>query len=169
MRHAATLDPCYMDPGSNSSESPRPPGSPPFPDMVWIPGGTYWMGSNDHYPEEAPVHRVTVDGFWMDRYPVVNEQFAQFVRDTGYVTFAELPPKAEDYPGALPEMLHPGSLVFKKPPGPVDLRDVRNWWHFVFGADWRHPRGPKSHIKGRETHPVVQVTFSDGEAYASWA
>jgi len=127
------------------------------------------MGSNDHYPEEAPAHRVTVDGFWMDGYPVVNEQFARFVRDTGYVTFAELSPKAEDYPGALPEMLHPGSLVFKKPPGPVDLRDVRNWWHFVMGADWRHPRGPKSHLKGRETHPVVQVTFSDAETYANWA
>jgi len=127
------------------------------------------MGSNDHYPEEAPAHRVTVSGFWMDKYPVLNEGFCQFVHHTGHVTFAELTPRAEDYPGALPEMLRPGSLVFKKPLGPVDLRNVCNWWHFVFDADWRHPRGPKSHLKGRERFPVVQVTFDDAEAYARWA
>ena len=138
-------------------------------DMVWIPGGTFLMGSNDHYPEERPVRRVTVDAFWIDRTPITNEQFAHFVADTGHVTFAEVPPNPADYPGAKKEMLKPGGLVFVKPPNPVDLRDFRNWWHFVFGADWRHPRGPNSTIKGREQHPVVQIAFSDAEAYAKWA
>jgi len=95
--------------------------------MVWIPGGTFRMGSEKHYPEERPVHRVTVDGFWMDRYPVTNERFARFVEETKHVTFAEIPPRAEDYPGALPEMLYAGSLVFIKPGGPVDLRQIGNW------------------------------------------
>jgi formylglycine-generating enzyme len=154
-----------MDPSSVSS----PPGAPPHPDMVWVPGGTFRMGSDGHYPEEAPVHRVTVDGFWIDRTPVTNEQFARFARATAHLTFAEIPPKAEDYPGALPEMLRPGSLVFKKPPGPVDMRNFQNWWQFRFGSDWRHPKGPKSDIKHKEKHPVVHVTFADAEAYARWA
>ena len=93
--------------------APQPePTSPPFADMVWIPGGTFRMGSDTHYPEERPVHRVTVDGFWIDRVPVTNERFARFVEATGHVTFAEIPPRAEDYPGALPEQLYAGSLVF---------------------------------------------------------
>jgi formylglycine-generating enzyme required for sulfatase activity len=137
--------------------------------MVWIPGGTFRMGSDHHYPEEAPAHRVTVDGFWMDRTPVTNSAFRRFVQATGHVTFAELPPRAEDYPGAKPEMLQPGSLVFKKPPGPVDLRSHFNWWTFTFGADWCHPRGPKSDIKRHDQHPVVHVTFADARAYAKWA
>jgi formylglycine-generating enzyme required for sulfatase activity len=137
--------------------------------MVWIPGGTFRMGSDRHYPEEAPAHRVTVDGFWIDRTPVTNARFRRFVQATGHVTFAELPPDPAQYPGARPEMLHPASLVFKKPPGPVDLRNHFNWWTFTFGADWRHPRGPKSDLKGRENHPVVHVAFSDAEAYARWA
>jgi formylglycine-generating enzyme required for sulfatase activity len=105
----------------------------------------------------------------MDRTPVTNASFARFVAATGYVTFAEVPPNPADYPGAKKEMLHPGGLVFVKARGPVDLRDFRNWWAFKFGADWRHPRGPNSTIKGREQHPVVQVAFSDAEAYAKWA
>ena len=127
------------------------------------------MGSDRHYPEEAPAHRVTVSNFWMDAHPVTNEQFARFVRETGHVTFAELDPKAEDYPGALPEMLKAGSLLFSRPTGPVDLRDFRNWWGFSFGADWRHPKGPKSDIKRKEKYPVVHVAYSDAEAYARWA
>jgi sulfatase modifying factor 1 len=103
------------------------PGPAPHPDMVWIPGGTFRMGSEDHYPEERPVHRVTVDGFWMDRAPVTNAQFERFVAETRHITFAEIPPDAADYPGAKPELLHPGSLVFVKPPAPVDLNDFHNW------------------------------------------
>jgi sulfatase modifying factor 1 len=137
--------------------------------MMWIPGGTFHMGSDRHYPEEAPVHRVTVDGFWMDKTPVTNAMFQRFVAETGHVTFAEIAPDPAHYPGAKPELLHPGSLVFVKPAGPVDLRNFHNWWTFQLGADWRHPRGPNSLIKGREDHPVVHVAFADAEAYARWA
>src|SRR6187397_1442108 len=122
------------------------PGDPPFPDMVWIPGGTFRMGSDKHYPEERPVHRVTVDGFWMDRFPVTNARFRAFVEATGHVTFAEIVPNAADYPGALPEMLYAGSLVFTKAPGPVDLGAPANWWQYQRGAYWREPRGPGSTI-----------------------
>jgi formylglycine-generating enzyme required for sulfatase activity len=110
--------------------------------MVWIAGGEFEMGSDKHYPEERPAHRVRVDGFWMDHAPVTNARFSRFVEATDHQTFAELPPKPEDYPGALPEMLYAGSLVFVKPPGPVDLRDIRNWWQFTRAADWRHPTAP---------------------------
>jgi formylglycine-generating enzyme required for sulfatase activity len=95
--------------------------------MMWIPGARYEMGSNDHYPEERPVHTVTVDGFWIDRYPVTNERFRRFVEETGHVTFAEIPPDPKDYPGAQPHMLYAGSLVFVKPGGPVDLTNFANW------------------------------------------
>ena len=127
------------------------------------------MGSEEHYPEERPVHRVTVSGFWMDRTPVTNTQFQRYVGEARHVTFAEIPPNPADYPGAKKELLHPGSLVFVKPPNPVDLRDFHNWWKFVLGADWRHPRGPNSTIKGREDHPVVHVAYSDAAVYAQWA
>src|SRR5216684_3785716 len=115
-------------------------------DMVWIPGGTFRMGSNDHYPEEAPVHRVAVDGFWIDRTPVTNRQFKAFVKATGHKTFAEIPPDPKDYPGALPHMLYAGSLVFTPSSRPVDLRNWGEWWTFLKGADWRHPYGPKTNI-----------------------
>jgi formylglycine-generating enzyme len=137
--------------------------------MVWIPGGTFCMGSDKHYPEEAPVHRVTVDGFWIDRTPVTNRQFRKFVNATGYVTFAEIPPDPEDYPGALPHMLKPGSLVFTPPKPPVDLRNWSQWWAFKFGADWRRPYGPRSSISGLDEHPVVHVAYKDAVAYAEWA
>jgi formylglycine-generating enzyme required for sulfatase activity len=136
--------------------------------MVWIPGGTFLMGSDKHYREERPAHRVTVDGFWMDRIPVTNERFGVFVERTGHVTFAEIPPKAEDYPGALPDMLFAGSLVFVKPEGRVDTRDFTHWWKWLRGADWRHPQGPASGLDGLERHPVVHVTFADAEAFAQW-
>ncbi len=150
---------------------PSEPGAAaaPQPDMVWVPGGTFRMGSQDFYPEEAPVHRVTVDGFWIDRHPVTNAQFARFVEATRYVTFAERPPKAEDYPGARPELLVPGSLVFQKPPRPVDLSNYENWWAYVPGTDWRHPEGPESSLHGRWAHPVVHVAYEDAKAYAAWA
>lgn len=138
-------------------------------DMVWIPGGTFLMGSDSHYPEEAPAHKVTVDGFWMDVCTVTNREFARFVGETGYVTLAERPAKPEDYPGALPDMLAPSSVVFSRPTQRVDLHSPYNWWVYVPGADWRHPRGPASTIEGLENHPVVHVAFEDAEAYASWA
>jgi formylglycine-generating enzyme required for sulfatase activity len=144
------------------------PGPPPHPDMVWIPGGTFRMGSDDHYREERPVHRVSVDGFWMDRFPVTNERFEKFVAATGHRTDAEIPPSAADYPGALPEMLYAGSLVFEKPNGPVDLRDLSSWWRYMRDAYWRQPHGPGSSIEGLERHPVVHVTFGDAEAFARW-
>src|SRR4051794_4710261 len=137
-------------------------------EMKWIPGGVFSMGSNNHYPEEAPEYRVRVDGFWMDYSPVTNGDFQKFVDETGYVTFAELPPNPADYPGALPEMLHPGSLVFAKPRKRVDL-SACTWWQFIFGADWRHPLGPDSSLERLEKHPVVHVAYRDAEAYAKWA
>jgi formylglycine-generating enzyme required for sulfatase activity len=138
-------------------------------DMVRIPGGTFRMGSDDHYPEEAPVHRVTVDGFWLDRTPVTNRQFKRFVKATGHLTTAETPPDPKDYPGALPHMLYAGSLVFVHPPSTFDLRDWSQWWTFMKGADWRHPYGPKSSINVLDDHPVLHVSFSDALAYATWA
>jgi sulfatase modifying factor 1 len=138
-------------------------------DMMLISGGTFRMGSDRHYPEEAPVHRVTVDAFWMDRTPVTNRQFKEFVKATGHVTCAEIAPDPKHYPGALPHMLYAGSLVFSPPSRQVDLRDWSQWWTFLKGADWRHPYGPKSNINGLDNHPVVHVAFSDALAYATWA
>jgi sulfatase modifying factor 1 len=137
--------------------------------MVWVPGGAFAMGSNDHYPEEAPVHEASVGGFWMDTHPVTNLGFIRFVKATGYVTSAERPPDLEKYPGAKPELLFAGSVVFKKSSGPVDLRNAYNWWGWKQGADWRHPEGPVSSLHGRERHPVVHVAYGDAEAYARWA
>ena len=145
----------------------------PIPDtgdgMVWIPGGTFRMGSDRHYPEEAPVHAVSVDGFWMDTYTVTNAEFARFVAATNYVTLAERPPDPALYPGAKPEMLMPASVVFQQPSKPVDLSNHFNWWGYVAGADWRHPEGPASTIAGRDRYPVVQIGYEDAEAYATWA
>src|SRR5206468_4464788 len=112
---------------------------------------------------------VQVDGFWIDRTPVTNAQFAAFVKATGYVTTAEIAPDPKDYPGALSELLHPGSLVFSPPPHRVDLSDWSQWWEFRLGADWRHPYGPDSSITELMDHPVVHVTHSDATAFAEWA
>nr|BBH85321.1 hypothetical protein KTC_00720 [Thermosporothrix sp. COM3] len=136
--------------------------------MVWLPGGTFVMGSDQHYPEEGPAHPVTVSGFWIDRYAVTNEQFQLFVEETGYVTVAERPLKPEDYPGASADMLVPGSLVFQKPEGRVRLDQYQNWWVYVPGACWRQPEGPGSTIEGREQHPVVHIAYEDAETYARW-
>lgn len=137
--------------------------------MLWLPGGTFRMGSDSHYPEEAPAHDVAVSGFWIDRTPVTNRQFAEFVAATGHVTLAETPPRAEDYPGAQPEMLKAASLVFTPPPGPVRLDDWSQWWTWTFGACWKQPMGPGSSIEGLENHPVVHIACPDAEAYAAWA
>jgi len=138
-------------------------------DMAWIPGGEFAMGATDFYPEEGPVRAVAVEGFWMDEHPVTVAEFRRFVKATGYVTVAEREPAAEDYPDADPDLLRPGSLVFQKSEGPVDLRDVRNWWAYVPGAFWRRPEGPESNAGGRERHPVTHVAFGDAQAYADWA
>jgi formylglycine-generating enzyme len=137
--------------------------------MIWIPAGTFRMGSNDHYPEEAPVHRVSVDGFWIDRTPVTNRQFKAFVNATGHVTTAQTVPDPKDYPGALPEMIYAGSLVFSPPRRVNGLRDSSQWWTFTKGANWRHPYGPKSNIKDLDDHPVVHLSYADVLAYAKWA
>jgi formylglycine-generating enzyme len=137
--------------------------------MAHIPGGVFRMGSDRHYPEEAPSHLVAVDGFWIDRTPVTNREFRKFVNATGYVTFAEIAPDAKDYPGALPHMLKAGSLVFTPPKSAVDLSDWSQWWNFKFGANWRRPYGPRSSISGLDDHPVVHVAYRDAEAYAAWA
>jgi sulfatase modifying factor 1 len=146
-----------------------PPGAPPDDDMVWVPGGEFLMGSDHHYPEESPAHRVAVEGFWMDRYQVTNERFKRFVTATRHVTSAQRAPNPAEYPGAKPEMLVPASSVFVQPHHPVDLRNQYNWWSHVPGADWRHPRGPSSTIRGLSKHPVVHVAWDDVEAYARWA
>jgi formylglycine-generating enzyme required for sulfatase activity len=137
--------------------------------MRFIEGGAFAMGSERFYPEEAPVRRVRVDGFWIDEIPVTNRQFAEFVEATGYRTFAEIAPDPRDYPGMPPEMARAGSLLFQRTAMPVDLNDFSQWWHFSFGADWRHPHGPDSTLDELWDHPVVHLVFEDAEAYARWA
>jgi formylglycine-generating enzyme required for sulfatase activity len=137
--------------------------------MCYVAGGTFRMGSDHHYPEEAPVHRVKVDGFWIDRTPVTNRHFRDFVEATGHVTVAEKKPDPRDYPGALPHMLKAGSLVFTPPGHPVNLSDWSQWWAFTFGANWRRPYGRGSTIRGLDDHPVVHVAYGDALAYAEWA
>jgi formylglycine-generating enzyme required for sulfatase activity len=127
------------------------------------------MGSDGFYPEERPVHHVSVSGFWMDEHAVTAAEFRRFVKATGYMTVAERAPDPAQYPGAMPEILVPGSLVFDQPDGPVSLNDPRNWWSWVPGAQWRHPEGPGSTLHGRDRHPVTQVAYEDAAAYASWA
>ena len=139
--------------------------------MIRIEGGTFTMGSARFYPEEAPPRRVRVDAFSIDALPVTNREFARFVADTGHVTLAQVAPDPADYPGMAPEMARPGSLVFRKTAGPVDTADPARWWHFVFGADWRHPQGPDADVEalGLWDHPVVHVAHADAAAYAHWA
>ena len=161
-----TIDTAFtsIQPQSAVSESSR------HADMVWIPDGIFLMGSDKHYAEEAPVHRVTVDAFWIDRTPVTNREFREFVRATGHVTFAEIAPDPKDYPGALPNMLKAGSLVFSPPKHSVDdMRNWNQWWTFKFCANWKRPYGPRSSLSGLNDHPVVHVAYSDALAFAKWA
>lgn len=138
-------------------------------ELVELPGGSFRMGSTSFYPEEAPIHTVTVAAVAVERHPVTNAQFAEFVADTGYVTVAEQPIDPQLYPGADPADLVPGGLVFTPTAGPVDLRDWRLWWRWAPGACWRHPFGPDSDIDDKAEHPVVQVAYPDAAAYARWA
>ncbi len=160
------------------SQQPTDLSSPPA-GMVWIPGGEFKMGSTDPLarPDESPVHRVRVDGFWMDQTEVTNAQFAAFVAATGYKTVAERPVDWEELkkqaaPGTpKPDdaLLQPGSLVFTPPDRPVSTADVTAWWSWTLGANWRHPSGPGSNIEGRDNYPVVQIAYEDAVAYAAWA
>jgi sulfatase modifying factor 1 len=137
--------------------------------MVRIAGGTFRMGSDAHYPEEKPAHKVTVDDFYIDRYTVSNADFISFMAATGYVSFAERPLDPKLYPGARADMLKPGSAVFRMPRRATRPRDLRDWWEYVPGANWRRPEGPGSSIEGRESEPVVHVAYEDALAYAVWA
>lgn len=138
-------------------------------ELVELMGGAFRMGSTRFYPEEAPAHTVEVARFAVERHPVTNAQFAAFAEATGYVTVAEQPLEPSQYPGADPRELLPGALVFRPTPGPVNLRDWRQWWAWVPGASWRHPFGPGSDIDDRADHPVVQIAYPDAVAYARWA
>ena len=144
-------------------------GTSPAAGMAWVPPATFRMGSDAHYPEEAPAHPVSVGGFWIDRHQVTNRDFAAFAGGTGYVTVAERPLDPAEFPGAPAENLVPGSLVFTRTAGPVDLRHLSQWWTWTPGASWRRPQGPGSTVEGREDHPVVHVAFEDAERYAAWA
>jgi len=147
--------------------------------MAWIPGGEFSMGSESSADslcdvpgvtrDAQPIHRVVVDGFWMDVTEVTNQAFSAFVEATGYVTIAERVPDPRDFPGAPPELLVPGSAVFHPPNQPVDLRNALAWWRYVPGADWRRPAGPGSSLVGRGRHPVIHIAYADAEAYAAWA
>jgi formylglycine-generating enzyme len=155
-----------------------PPGLTPR-GMVWIPGGEFSMGAHDPPDmdevgmkatlDSRPIHRVYVDGFYMDKTDVTNGEFAKFVEATGYVTVAERKPRAEDYPGAPPENLVAGSVIFSPPDHDVPLDNHFQWWNYVHGANWRHPLGPASDIKGKENYPVVHIAYEDALAYAKWA
>ncbi len=181
---SSTVDPATsvraLPPGfeKTNPNSAKPPG--PAPEgMVWIPGGEFSMGSDDPttslcggkdaMPDARPIHRVYVDGFWMDATEVTNAQFEAFVKATGHVTISEQTPKAEDFPGAPPENLVAGSVTFTPPDAPVLLNDHLQWWSYIKGANWRHPEGPGTDIKGRENYPVVHIAYADVAAYAKWA
>jgi sulfatase modifying factor 1 len=168
---AATFEPTIAGPAAPAGDAPQ--------GMVWIPGGEFSMGAQDEpgagevgmraTDDSRPIHRVKVEGFWMDTTVVTNDQFARFVRETGYVTVAERTPTAEQFPDAPKENLIAGSVVFTPPDHPVPLNDHFQWWQYVRGANWRHPEGPASNLKGRGAYPVVHVAFEDAQAYAKWA
>jgi formylglycine-generating enzyme required for sulfatase activity len=137
--------------------------------MVWIPPGQFLMGSEfGPFTDARPIHTVELDGFWIDKTPVTNEEFAKFVRATSYVTVAERSPSAKDYPQVPPDELAPGSVVFSPPEGPVPPDNHYLWWKYVKGACWKHPEGPGSDLNERAKHPVVHVCWEDANAYAKW-
>ena len=137
--------------------------------MVWIAGGQFTMGSDHAYQEEAPARKVRVDGFWIDKHEVTNAEFAEFVKETGYKTVAERNINKKAFPEADPSLLQAGSAVFSPPKKITSTKNYFQWWKFVPGANWKHPQGPESSIKGRENHPVVHIAFEDAQAFATWA
>ena len=169
--------PLHIAAAPASGQSPAPGPAPEG--MVWIPSGEFSMGSDlaseaicglpGTTKDSQPVHRVYVDGFWMDKTEVTNEQFEKFVKATKYITVAERAPTAAEFPTAPPENLVAGSVVFTPPDHLVSLEDHYQWWSYVKGANWRHPLGPNSDIKGKEKYPVVQIAYEDAVAYAKWA
>ena len=175
--HAQPAEPLSAaDPSAAEAEAIAPPeinaaaAPAPAPEgMVWIPGGEFSMGCEDAEMRDArPFHRVALDGYWMDKTEVTNEEFARFVEATGYVTVAERQLDPRDFPGVPAENLVPGSAVFT-PSRTETLKNHYQWWRYIAGANWRHPEGPESDLKGRERHPVVHVVYEDAEAYAKWA
>src|ERR1700757_156403 len=169
-----------------SAFAPTVPNKLPVPSsapngMVWIPGGEFSMGCKlpstgfctaatmNAVNDAQPIHRVYVDGFWMDKTDVTNEEFAKFVKATGYETVAEIAPTKEQFPTAPPENLVAGSVVFTPTAQPVPLNDYGQWWRFIKGANWGGPTGPDSNLQGKEKYPVVQVCYTDAVAYAKWA
>jgi formylglycine-generating enzyme required for sulfatase activity len=154
-----------LSPGAQSATQQKACIAKPA-ELVWVPGGSFTIGSERTYPSERPVREVRADGFWIDKHEVTNRQFAKFVQETNYVTLAERKP--EPLPNAPPDMLKPGSAVFVQPER-VTSRDIRQWWRYTPGADWRHPEGSKSTIEGRGDYPVVHIAFEDAQAYAKWA
>lgn len=175
---ANTVDAARQSFGPTIENHRAPPGQAPE-DMAWIPGGEFSMGANDPPDmddvgmkatlDARPIHRVYVDGFYIDKTDVTNAEFAEFVTATGYVTVAERKPRAEDFPGAPPENLVAGSVVFAPPDHPVPLNNHLQWWTYIPGANWRHPLGQQSNINGKDNYPVVQVAYEDAVAYAKWA
>ena len=175
---AVGTSPSGRDFGPTIENKKAAPGAAPE-GMAWIPGGEFSMGAQDPPDmnsvgmqatlDSRPIHRVYVDGFWMDKTDITNKEFSIFVQSTGYVTIAERKPKAEDFPGAPPENLVAGSVVFSPPDHQVSLDDHYQWWSYVAGANWRHPQGPKSNIQGKLDYPVVQIAYPDAVAYAKWA
>lgn len=160
-----------------ANKTPAPSKAPKG--MVWIPGGEFSMGSNIEdeslcsikgvTKDAAPIHRVYVDGYFMDKTEVTNEEYAKFVKATGYVTVAEQKPTKEEFPTAAEEDLITGSVIFTPTPAAVNLNNFLQWWSYVGGANWKHPEGPQSSIKGKEKYPVVHITYEDAAAYAKWA
>jgi sulfatase modifying factor 1 len=174
LRHAATM--VTSKPTGAANRAPHGPDDlsqtgDPFQtdDLAFVPGQRFVMGSDRHYPEEGPSHPVVVDGFWIQPRQVTNSDFTRFVDATGYITVAERPLDAADYPGAPVENLQPGSMVFHRTAGPVDLRDLSQWWTWTPGASWRHPHGLGDSSPPRSDHPVVHVAFEDAAAYATWS
>jgi formylglycine-generating enzyme len=166
---AKAAEPDAASAAAVSINQTKPPGEAPA-GMVWIPGGTFWMGcDNCNMPDALPTHLVTVDGFWMDETPITNAQFEKFVKATGYVTIAERQPDPKDFPGAAPENLVPGSAVFSPPRERISLENPYAWWRYVKGASWKQPEGAGSSVKGRENHPAVHIAWDDAVAYAKWA
>ena len=170
--HAEHGAPVAGDPARTAAVrvNTTPPPGPAPEGMVWVPGGTFWMGCEGcGMPDALPSHVVSVDGFWMDRAPVTNLQFARFVNETGYVTVAERPLDPREFPGVPAEKLVPGSAVFQPTASAVPLDNPLRWWRYTPGANWKHPAGAGSTVKDRGEHPVVHVAFEDVVAYAKWA